>query len=389
MIRKPVPLSLLYSTTGTYATLGRDAVDGALAAIAELNGDSSYFFQFDPRVDDPAGSAERYAELAEVAIRQRGCRHIVGAITSWSRKEVLPVVERHGALLWYAFPHEGYETSDSVIYLGACPNQHLLPLFDYVLPRYGRRPFIVGSNYIWGWEIGRIARELTEAAGGEVLAERFVPLGSEEVDHLIAEIRLKRPDFILSNLVGRSAHAFIRAYAELREENVDFSAERRPLVACNLSEIDLTDLSSQAKAGHIVTNIYLDRLDTQENRRFKTRLAARRGDGRPVTGPFAFAYMAVSVLAQAIADTGTDDPDLIRKVVTQRRFDTPVGPISFDPRTHYAGLRPYIGRSDSEGGFEIFDTETPVVEADPYLVRSIFPGRPSVYGPGAGLKVVK
>ncbi|NLS17478.1 transporter substrate-binding protein [Rhizobium sp. P40RR-XXII] len=389
MIRKPIPISILYSTTGTYAALGRDAVDGALAAIAEVNSDPGCFFQFEPRVDDPAGNAERYAELAGSAIRQRGCRHIVGAITSWSRKEVLPVVERHGALLWYAFPHEGYETSDSVIYLGACPNQHLLPLFDYVLPRYGRRPFIVGSNYIWGWEIGRIAREITGAAGGEVLAERFVPLGSEEVDHLIAEIRLKRPDFILSNLVGRSAHAFIRTYAELREEDVDFSAEHRPLVACNLSEIDLADLSPQAKAGHIVTNIYLDRLDTQENRSFKARLAARRGDGRPVTGPFAFAYMAVSVLAQAIADAGTDDPDLIRRVVTQRRFDMPIGSVSFDPRTHYAGLRPFIGRSDREGGFEIFDTETAVVEADPYLVRSVLPGKPGAHAPGRGLKVVK
>jgi branched-chain amino acid transport system substrate-binding protein len=389
MIRRPVPLSLLYSTTGPYAALGRDAVDGALAAVAEVNNNSSYSFQLEPRVDDPAGSAERYAELAEVAIRQRGCRHIVGAITSWSRKEVLPVVERHGALLWYAFPHEGYETSDSVIYLGACPNQHLLPLFSYVMPRYGRRPFIVGSNYIWGWEIGRIAREITEAAGGEVLAERFVPLGSEEVDHLIAEIRQKRPDFILSNLVGRSAHAFIRAYAQLREEDAEFSAERRPFVACNLSELDLADLSPQAKAGHIVTNIYLDRLDTEENQRFKARLAARRGDDRPVTGPFVFAYMAVSVLAQAIADAGTDDPDLIRKLVTQRQFDTPIGPISFDPRTHYAGLRPFIGRSDSEGGFEIFETENPIVEADPYLVRSVFPGKPGGHAPKTGLKVVK
>lgn len=389
MIRKTIPLSLLYSTTGTYAALGRDAVDGALTAVAEVNGDPASSFQFEPRVDDPAGNAERYAEFAEAAIRQRGCRHIVGTITSWSRKDVLPVVERHGALLWYAFPYEGYETSDSVVYLGACPNQHLLPLFDHVLPRYGRRPFIVGSNYIWGWEIGRIAREMTEAAGGEVLAERFVPLGSEEVDHLIAEIRQKRPDFILSNLVGRSVHAFIRAYAELRDSDPEFGADRRPIVACNFSETDLEGLSPRAKAGHIVTDIYLDKLDTEENRRFKARLAARRGGGRPVTGPFVFAYMAVSILAQAIADAGTDDPDVIRKVVTQRRFETPIGPVSFDPRTHHAGLRPYIGRSDEEGGFEVFDMDTPVIEADPYLVRSVFPAKPVSHAPAPGLKVVK
>ncbi len=93
-----------------------------------------------------------------------------------SRKDVLPVIEKRGALLWYGFPYEGYEASDSTIYLGACPNQHLLPLFDHVLDHHGRNAFIVGSNYIWGWEISRIAREITEASGGEIVADRFVPL---------------------------------------------------------------------------------------------------------------------------------------------------------------------------------------------------------------------
>ena len=56
---------------------------------------------------------------------------------------------------------------------GACPNQHLLPLFDYVMPRYGSRPFVIGSNYIWGWEVARIAREsLRKRAGGSLAGER-------------------------------------------------------------------------------------------------------------------------------------------------------------------------------------------------------------------------
>lgn len=185
MTREMLPVSILYSTTGPYAALGHEAVAGALAANAEINADGDLPFRIEPRIDDPAGRAERYALLSEAAIRNHGCRHVIGTITSWSRKDVLPSIERQGALLWYAFPYEGYEASNSVIYLGACPNQHLLPLFDHVLPRYGRRPFMVGSNYIWGWEISRIAREVTEASGGQVLSERFVPLGAVEVDHLI------------------------------------------------------------------------------------------------------------------------------------------------------------------------------------------------------------
>ncbi|WP_137154942.1 transporter substrate-binding protein [Rhizobium sp. FKL33] len=388
MVRHTVPLAILYSTSGPYAALGRDAIDGAMAAVAEINADGSRRFGFEARIGDPSGMAERYAGLADTAIRENGCRHVIGTITSWSRKEVLPVVERQRALLWYAFPYEGYEASDSVLYLGACPNQHLLPLFDHVLPIYGQRPFIVGSNYIWGWENGRIARELTQAAGGEVVAERFMPLGSEEVEHLIAEIRQKKPDFILSNLVGRSANAFIRAYADLRAADPSFAWDRRPIVACNLSESDLDGLSPAAKAGHITVGTYLANLDSEDNSRFKQKIHARHGALRRITGPFAFAYMAVSMLGQAISDAGTDDPDAIRAVVTSRRFATPVGDVAIDRRTHHAALAPIFGRSEEDGSFSILETVREPIQADPYLLTATHATMRMPLS-SSGLKVVK
>ncbi|KQS65605.1 hypothetical protein ASG39_10470 [Rhizobium sp. Leaf371] len=383
MSRTAIPVSILYSTTGPYAALGRDAVDGAMAAIAEVNTDPASRFSIVATIDDPCGRAEDYAVLAESAIRERKCRHIIGTITSWSRKDVLPVVERHGALLWYAFPYEGFEASDSAIYLGACPNQHLLPLFDHVLPRFGRRAFTVGSNYIWGWEISRIARERMEASGGQVVSDRYVPLGSIEVDHLITEIRQKKPDFILSNLVGQSAAAFIAAYGDDRENATDAP----PIVACNMSESDLEGLAPSARRGHLSTSIYFDRLETPENRAFKARMAERHGSGRRITTPFFSAYMAMSILTRAISDAGTDAPDAIRKVVTARSFDTPAGPIRIDRKTHHAALRPHLGLSDETGGFALVESAEDAIVADPFLVRAgIRADLPVV---PAALKVVK
>ncbi|KQR78206.1 transporter substrate-binding protein [Rhizobium sp. Leaf341] len=383
MSRTAIPVSILYSTTGPYAALGRDAVDGAMAAIAEVNIDRASRFSIVATIDDPGGRAEDYAVLADAAIRTRQCRHIIGTITSWSRKEVLPVVERHGALLWYAFPYEGYEASNSAVYLGACPNQHLLPLFDHVLPRYGRRAFIVGSNYIWGWEISRIARERTESFGGQIVSDRYVPLGSTEVDHLIAEISQKKPDFILSNLVGQSASAFISAYGEYRKNTTDAS----PIVACNMSEIDLEGLPTFARHGHLSTSIYFDRLETPENRAFKARMTERHGSGRRITTPFLSAYTAMSILTRAISDAGTDAPDAICKIITARSFDTPAGPIRIDRKTHHAALRPHLGLSNETGGFTLLQSAEEAVVADPFLVhaglRSDPPGVP------ATLKVVK
>ena len=366
MVRPVIPVSLLYSSSGPYAALGRDAVDGALTAIAECNADDGMPFRIEPRLADPGGNASAYASLAESAVKS-GCQHIIGTITSWSRKEVLPVVERHGALLWYAFPYEGYEASDHALYFGACPNQHLLPLFDHVLPRYGRNPFIVGSNYIWGWEISRIARELVEAAGGEILADRYLPLGSIEVEHLIAEISARKPDFILSNLVGESLHAFLAAYAALGARDPDFAQSRRPVVSCNASESDFVGLE-QAAQGHITASVYFQALDTPENHAFKARTAARRGPSRRITAPYASVYAATPVFLKAVAEAGTADPATIRRMVSARQFMAPYGMLSIDARSHHAALRPLLGRSDGNGEFEIIASGSAPVPADPYLV---------------------
>ena len=85
-------------------------------------------------------------------LRDHGCRHIIGTITSLARKEVIPLVEKHDGLLWYMCPYEGFEANDNVIYTGGCPNQHLLPLFDYLIPRFrtpplsGRRQLCSGAG---------------------------------------------------------------------------------------------------------------------------------------------------------------------------------------------------------------------------------------------------
>ena len=127
-------VGILFSTTGPYALLGRDAFDGTMMALSEINEDRDGWFEVIPVVGDPGGVTDRYPAICEDLIQQ-GARHIVGGITSWSRKEMIPVVDRRNALLWYPCPYEGYECSDRVIYLGACPNQHIVPLFGIVAGR--------------------------------------------------------------------------------------------------------------------------------------------------------------------------------------------------------------------------------------------------------------
>ncbi len=119
-------------------------------------------------------------------------------------------------------PYEGFEANENVIYLGGCPNQHLIPLFDHLIPRYGARPYLVGANYVWGWEMNRLARELVGNAGGTVLGERYLPLEETSVERIIADIVEKRPSFILNNLIGPSSYAFLEAMHALGQRDPAF-----------------------------------------------------------------------------------------------------------------------------------------------------------------------
>lgn len=365
-----IAVGVLFSTTGPYATLGREGYDGALTAIAEINQSDAYPFAFRPEIRDPAGDTEAYASLCSDIITTSGTEFVVGCTTSWSRKEVIPVLEKTGTHLWYPCPYEGFEGNDHVVYMGACPNQHVVPLLDYVLPRYGLNPALIGSNYIWGWETNRIARELVERAGGAVKVERFVRLGDTDISHIITEIRQKRPDFIFNTLIGPSSHAFVEAYHALAEEDAAFAAERRPIVSCNWTENEVAALGTRA-AGHYSTAPYFQSLATPANAALVATAARHAGHRRYISAFFVQAYAAVHVIARGIAATGQVRADAVLAHSKAAAFSSPLGPLRIHAETNHAILTPHIGRAQGEGGFEVVSSAAAPVVPDPYLIHLV------------------
>jgi branched-chain amino acid transport system substrate-binding protein len=256
-----------------------------------------------------------------------------------------------------------------VIYLGACPNQHVLRLFEFALPRFGSSGYLVGSNYIWGWETSRIARDIIEHSGGAVAGERYVPLGDTDIERIIEEIRLKRPDFVLNTLIGPSSYAFLRAYHELGQRDPHFAPDMRPVLSCNLAESEAAALGD-AVAGHYVIAPYFQSLDSDDNRRFLST-ARRLSTAQPdLSAFFVQAYTAVHLLADAIGRAGTDEPGAVRDAVMEQSFVSPFGPVRIDRATNHTVLVPRIGRANGNGGFDVVDEALAPVVPDPYLARS-------------------
>jgi len=364
LMQESVKIGILYSTSGPYGAMGRDAHAGAEFAFHDYcaRGGS----EIEPVFFDPRADLSAYLEGARSLIRDHGCRHIVGTITSSARKEVIPLVEKHDGLLWYMCPYEGFEANENVIYIGGCPNQHLIPLFDYLLPRHGARPYLVGANYVWGWEMNRLARELIHNAGGTVLGERYLPLEETAVARIVADIAEKRPSFVLNNLVGPSSYAFLAAMRELGERDPAFLPENCPVASCDLQECELGDIRDGAALGQLCAASYFDTLDTPDNKAFKARLAAWSGGERVVSSLFASAYTAVSLCIAAIEASGSDAPERVRAEVLARDWPSLFGAMRVDAATNHAALPFLLGRINDRHGFDVI-ASAPALAADPYL----------------------
>ena len=141
MVKRRIEIGILYSRSGNYRLIAEACRAGAIAAIADINADPTA-----PSSSSRSSATRRqYRPLrpgcAEI-LASSGARHIIGCVTSWSRKEVIPVLEKAGGTLWYACPYEGFEANEHVVYMHACPNQHLVPLLGYVVPRFGADGFL-------------------------------------------------------------------------------------------------------------------------------------------------------------------------------------------------------------------------------------------------------
>lgn len=366
--RARIRIGLLFSTTGPYSVVSRSMLNGALLGVAEINRMTDGPL-LEPVIVDPGGDLRRYSELS-TSLLASGIRHVVGCYTSSSRKEVIPAFEKHDGLLWYPSHYEGFETSSNVVYTGAAPNQHILPLVEHMTRVAGRTVYCIGSNYIWAWENNRIMREAIMARGGRVLAERYLPVGETDVAKVVEEIIALRPAFIFNTLIGTSAYQFFR---DLRRAAIRAGLDQPavlPVASCSLSEPELEEIGDEAVDGHLSSSVYFSTVETEANRRFLADYAAAYPAGPTLSADAEASYIAVAILGRAVAAAGTDTIEAVLEAVPAIAIEAPQGPVRIDAGTLHAHLTPRIGRSRRGAEFDVVMAAAEPIAPDPYLVLS-------------------
>ncbi len=363
---EPWRVGVLFSQTGNTAVIEETQLRGTMLAIEEINEQGGVNGrELVPILYDPESSCEKYVRFADKLLTEDGVSTVFGCYTSSSRKAVLPIFERRNGLLWYPTLYEGFEYSPNIIYTGAAPNQNSVELVDFMIENYGKRFYLIGSDYIYPRESNRIIRELLRQRRGEVVGEHYLDMGAKpsEFRLLMRDVSNMAPDVIFSTVVGQATAYLYQAYA-----NAGFDPQVVPIASLTTSEAEVKLMGSDVACGHFTAAPYFESVDTADNAAFVSRYKKRFGEDQPTNLCVEAAYFQVRIFAKALAEANTMNPDVLRPFILGSEFEAPQGKIAIDSDSSHTNLWTRLGRVNREGQFDVIRESLNAVKPDPYLV---------------------
>jgi len=376
--KKPtIKVGVLHSMTGTMAISERSVVDATLLAIEEINKAGGVMgMQVVPIVADGKSDPYTFKKEAERLITEEGVKVIFGCWTSASRKAVKPVVEGYNALLFYPIQYEGLEQSTNIVYLGAAPNQQLIPAVKWACDNLGKKFFLIGSDYVFPKVANEIANIVIGYAGGEVVGEEYVPLGGKGFDEIIGKIKELKPDVILNTINGDSNIAF---FESLHDAEID--PRKIAIMSLSVTENEIRTMREYFQKHHpkeaehffkehlrgtYACWNYFESIDSPSNRDFIGKFKKRFGKSYKVTDPMEAAYSGVYLWSDAVNEC--KDADDTRNIINHLyhiSMPSPEGIITISGNNH-ARKTIRIGRLNDAGDFDIIWTSASSIEPMPY-----------------------
>jgi urea transport system substrate-binding protein len=358
---EPIRIGVLHSLTGAMATSEAPLVDAVRLAAEEINAAGGLLGRpLELVVADGRSDWDTFAAEAERLIAKEKVSALFACWTSACRKAIKPVVEKHDHLMFYPVQYEGLEQSPNIVYLGATPNQQIIPGTRWALDRFGKRVYLLGADYVFPRTAHRIIRDFVAAAGGTVLGERTLPLNATDFDAVLADIRRQRPDVVLNTLNGDGNRSFFRALRRAGLENT-------PVLSFSIAEHDLAAMGTEAfHPAHYAVWSYFQSLPDAANRRFVADFRDRFGPQRVTSDPIEAAYSGVRLWAVAVREAGSAAPAQVNRIVGRVSVPGPSGIVAVDASTRHLWKWIRVGHARPDGQFELVQTSENTVRPVPF-----------------------
>lgn len=339
-----VTVGLLFSLTGTTTLTEKSQYLAAMFAIEEFNRQNTGLkidFIVRDIKSDPYEAKKHAAQLAEL-----GVKIFVGGFTSACRRAILPILEEYGCLLIYSMLYEGNESHPNVFYVGEVPKQQIFNLLDYVVNNYGKKIYLIGTDYIYPRTTNQQVHDYVRDPNVTIVGETYVPLGQTNFSKILQDINEIKPDAILSTLVGKSLIHFYQSYFHYSWKAF------APIFSPNVTEVEIEAIGSNYVAGHYSCGGYFQSIQSPSNQLFLESFQRESGEKNVVSFFMINTYIGMLIIFQALNKMKTLNVNKLLNSLAGKQFQSPSGVVEIT-KNHHVSRKIYIGRANQTGQFDI------------------------------------
>jgi len=359
---KEVKVGILHSLSGTMAISEVSLKDALMMGINEINNSGGVLGKkIKPIIVDPASDVDLFAEKAKELIKKDKVAAVFGCWTSASRKSVLPVFEEYKGLLFYPIQYEGEECSNNIIYLGATPNQQLLPAVDFLMSKKGgskKKFYLLGTDYVFPRTANKILTNYLISKGikRENIKEEYTPFHHQDYQTIVSKIKsfsASGDACVLNTINGDSNVPF---YKELANQGV--YASLCPVMAFSIAEDELRTMDTEYLTGHFASWNYYQSIKSPENFKFtesfKKYCEVNKlpgGTERVTDDPICWAYTELFLWKKAVEKAGSFDVSKVIEALDGLEMNSPAGKVKV--YGHHLAKKTLIGEIRPDGQFDI------------------------------------
>jgi len=334
-----IKIGMLTAFSGTAGSYGESTFNSAQLAVNEINANGGLLGkQIEIVKGDSASDPNTANEQAKSLLTNEKVSALFSQITSADRNAVRPLFDNSEQLFFYDVLYEGGDYSDNMFVAGEVPEQQLEPVLPYIMNEYkGSKWYIVGEDYVWPHETSAVVKEVVEANNGEVLEEKYVPMGHSDYTSILTSIKATKPDFISLELNAGAAISFMKQFNEFG------LAKDIKVIALAVDENTVEAMGPNAE-GLLLSASYFYDMPSDANKTFTTAYTDTFGEDAPKPNFITMgSYDAVHLWAKAVEEAGSLEIAAVKEKLPTVSFDGPRGTIQFSADSHHAALPIFLG----------------------------------------------
>jgi len=345
LVGSEVKLGLMDSLTGVGSIHAPSVLNCAKLAVDEINAAGGVLgSRISLEIEDNHTDVDISIQKATKLVKDSKVAAMIDMSFSNQRIAVATqVAEPLKAIYMSPVFYEGGICGRYFFSVGALANQSIDPMVPWAMKQFGKRCYLIGSDYAWGRGSAAAAKAALTAANGELAGEEYAPLGQTEWSAIIQRLADAQPNFGFLWVAGNDLVTFLKQF-------IDFGLKDKIRLAFTYMSEEVTpSLPPANRSGLLATTAYLMSLDTPQNKAFLERFKKSFGQDQVVTIFGEGTYDCVYLWKQACEKAGTFDTEPVVDALDGIVFqDAPQGPVKIDPVTHHCTVRDLVGESTED-----------------------------------------